>query len=256
MNGDPPPRGWRRPVDFFPNVITCISAVLIGLAGRADPRYFLLSASLVSLVVVPRVLRRRRERTVLLSGDVTRVLEMWRPWLERLRSAEGYVELMEATAYAAFGWVDAARGALARIPEGKLREAALEERLTIEALLDAFEGDRAKALAGALEVERMPVEASGLFAKRRLLARRSGVAALARAFAHTSEGRDQRKLLRAGKLTPLFHWAMRYGAAVVAIDRGEMLEARELLDGAPSWPDESAFRVFDAELRGHIPQFR
>jgi hypothetical protein len=45
---------------------------------------------------------------------------------------------------------------------------------------------------------------------------------------------------------------MRYGAAVVAIDRGEMIEARELLEGAPSWPAESAFRIFDAELRGLI----
>ncbi len=253
MTGEPRARGWRRPVDFFPNVITCISAVLIGTAGRSDPRYFLLSAGLVSLVVLPRVLRRRRERKVLLSGDVARVLEMWKPWLDRLRFAEGYVELMEATAYAAFGWVDAARDALARIPEGKLREAALEERLTIEALLDAFEGDRAKALAGALEVERMPLEAAGLFARRRLLARRSGLSALARAFSHQSEGRDERKLLRAGKLTPLFHWAMRYGAAVVAIDRGRMLEARELLVGAPAWPNESAFRVFDAELRALLP---
>jgi hypothetical protein len=46
---------------------------------------------------------------------------------------------------------------------------------------------------------------------------------------------------------------MRYGAAVVAIDRGRMLEARELLVGAPAWPNESAFRVFDAELRALLP---
>ena len=41
---------------------------------------------------------------------------------------------------------------------------------------------------------------------------------------------------------------MRYGHAVVLIDGGRKDEARELLAGAPPWPQESAFRAFHDEL--------
>jgi hypothetical protein len=43
---------------------------------------------------------------------------------------------------------------------------------------------------------------------------------------------------------------MRYGAAIVAIDVGDLTKASSLLDGAPEWPEESNFRAFHEELRG------
>jgi hypothetical protein len=41
---------------------------------------------------------------------------------------------------------------------------------------------------------------------------------------------------------------MRYGAAIRAIDDGDVDHARLLLRDAPSWPDESCFRDFHKEL--------
>jgi hypothetical protein len=191
-------------------------------------------------------------RQLLLSGDVKRVLGTWQSTIERVMFPETMAPLMAATAYAAYGWVDAARTALERAVKGPAWEAAAEQRLFIEALLDTFQGDRSQGLLKAEELERMPLPPAGPFARLRVARLRRGVTALARAFAHQSDRADPKRLRSAASSTPLLHWAMRYGAAVVAIDHGEMSEARELLRGAPSWPEESAFRVFDAELRGLI----
>ena len=45
---------------------------------------------------------------------------------------------------------------------------------------------------------------------------------------------------------------MRYARAVYLVDKGRKDEARTLLDGAPEWPQESAFRAFHDELAGTI----
>ena len=45
---------------------------------------------------------------------------------------------------------------------------------------------------------------------------------------------------------------MRYAAAVIAVDAGDRVRARELIEGAPEWPKESAFRAFDEELRAQL----
>ena len=71
---------------------------------------------------------------------------------------------------------------------------------------------------------------------------------MARAFAHESRTDDERLLLRVSRSSPLVHWAMRYARAVVLVDDGRKNEALELIASAPSWPDESAFRAFHAEL--------
>ena len=82
---------------------------------------------------------------------------------------------------------------------------------------------------------------AGLFARRRVALLRRGLAALARAFAHESREGDARVLARAADASPLVHWAMRYAAAIVAVDRGRAGDVRALLAGAPAWPDQSAF---------------
>ena len=77
---------------------------------------------------------------------------------------------------------------------------------------------------------------------------REAVAAVARAFAHEPEEGDVILLWEAARKNTLIHWPLRYAAAVVCIDRGQRAEARELLDSAPEWPEDSAFRAFHAEL--------
>jgi hypothetical protein len=230
-------------------VISALCAFAVGEMALHDPRYLVPCAFIVATIVVPPFLARRRMRKLLLSGDVKQVLGTWQSAIERVMFPETMAPLMSATAYAAYGWVDAARTALGRAVKGPAWDAALEQRLFIEALLDTFQGDRARGLMLAEELERMPLPVAGPLARMRVTRLRQGITALARAFLHKSDRSDQKKLLSAGASTPLMHWAMRYGAAVVAIDRGDMIEARELLEGAPSWPEESAFQVFDAELR-------
>ena len=44
---------------------------------------------------------------------------------------------------------------------------------------------------------------------------------------------------------------MRYAAAVACIDSGKQSDARKLLEGAPEWPEASAFQAFHSELSAH-----
>jgi hypothetical protein len=59
-------------------------------------------------------------------------------------------------------------------------------------------------------------------------------------------------LERAGEASPLVFWAMRYAAAVVAIDQGDRAGARVLVQKAPRWPSESTFRAFHDEIEGQL----
>jgi hypothetical protein len=251
MPGESPSNG-PRPLRYLPTVISALCAAAVARMAFQDPRYLLPSLIIVAMMAIPPLLARRRMRQLLLSGDVKRVLGTWQSAIERVMFPETMAPLMAATAYAAYGWVDAARTALERAVKGPAWDAAVEQRLFIEALLDTFQGDRSRGLEKAEQLEKMPLPSAGPFARRRVARLRRGVVALARAFAHKSDGADAKRLKSAASSTPLMYWAMRYGAAVVAIDRGDMLEARELLRGAPTWPEESAFSVFDAELRGLI----
>ncbi len=183
-----------------------------------------------------------------MSGDVKLVLGTWESSIERVLYPETMAPLMAATAYASYGWIDAARTALSRAVKGPAWEAALEQRLFVEALLDTYEGDRASAIAKAEALEAMPLPPGGWLARRKVALLRGGIAALARAFAHRATGNDAKVLRTAGSASPLIHWAMRYASAVIAIDTGKSSEVPVLLAGAPTWPRESAFANFHAEL--------
>jgi hypothetical protein len=213
-----------------------------------EPRYLVALVVLVLLTWLPTFLARRRMRRLLMSGDVERVIGLWQATLDRITYPETMVPLMSATAFAAYGWIDAARSALGRAVKGPAWDAAMEQRLFVEALLDTFEGDRRTAIEKARALECMPMPVSGLFARKRVALLRMGVLALARAFAHESLASDQTLLMRAASASPLVHWAMRYAAAVAAIDAGRLREARDLIGGAPEWPQESAFRAYHREL--------
>jgi hypothetical protein len=225
----------------------CCLALTAHLALR-EPRYLVPFAAIALLTLAPLWLARRRMRRLLMSGDVMRVLSAWSPSLDRIAHPETMGPLLIATAYASYGWLEAARSALERAARGPAWDSAIEQRLFVEALLDTYEGDRNAAVAKAEALEKMPLPSTGLWARRRVAQLRAGIAALTRAFAHESRESDVRVLAHAAKASPLVHWAMRYAMAVVAVDHGRAKQVRELLEGAPEWPRESAFREYHDEL--------
>jgi hypothetical protein len=228
-----------------------LSAALVALGIRMatrEPFSVALAAVLVVLLMVPTFLARRRVREVLRSGDVRSVLSAWSGNIARLPHPETMGPLITAAAFASCGWVEQARTALERSARGPVWDAALEHRLFVETLLDAFEGDREGALVKASRLSSLPMPPAGRFMRGRVRVLRRALGAFARAFAHTSTQGDIEILERASEKSPLVHWAMRYAAAVVAIDHGHRDHAKKLLEAAPVWPDGSAFRAFHEEL--------
>ena len=246
------PNRSPRPVFVLPVMISGLCALLALQMAWHDPRYLVPFLMIVGLVVVPPVLARRRMRKLLISGDVKRVLGTWESSIERVMYPETMAPLMAATAYAAYGWNDAARNALTRAVKGPAWEAALEQRLFVETLLDTYEGDREGALRKAEALAQMPMPEAGPLARRKITLLRRGLAALARAFAHESTKADEKLLKTAATASPLVHWAMRYASAIIAIDHGRKAEARAFIEGAPEWPRESAFRTFHEEMLSQL----
>ncbi len=229
------------------------SALCVAVAGRlawSEPKFLPPLVVIVIVTLLPTFFARRRVRRILMSGDVQEVLGSWRGSIERVVYPETMAPLMMATAYASCGWIDAAREALRKAVKGPAWDAAIEQRLFVETLLDTFEGDRISALEKAHSLESLPLPRSaGRFTRARIMRLRKGMGAFARAFAHQASAADFSALRKASKSSPLIFWATRYASAIIAIDRGDHARAQELIAGAPSWPNESAFRMFDQELR-------
>jgi hypothetical protein len=201
-----------------------------------------------------RWLTRRRVRRMLLSGKADELIRMWHEELARMPHADTTIPLLQATALAANGLTERARAALDRAARGEAWQAAYEHRLMIETLLDTFEGDRGEALDKAHRLRALPMPQVTDDLKERIGLLREAVAAVARAFAHEAEAKDASLLWEAARRNALIHWPLRYAAAVVLLDRGEKARARSLIDGAPQWPEESAFRAFHEELLHHAAQ--
>ncbi|WP_437647024.1 hypothetical protein [Sorangium sp. So ce362] len=212
--------------------------------------------SVVLAFAAARWLARRKLRRLLRSGDVRSVLQRWSPTLHRIPHPATMAPLMTATAFAAYGWVEKARAAMAAAERGPAWEAALEHRLFVDTLLCTFEGDLDTALDRAGRLERLPLPKVSAPFRDRVVTLRVAAGALARAFAHTSVPGDRALLERASEVSPLVFWAMRYAAAVIAIDEGELTRVGELLADAPSWPQESTFRAFHDEIadRAGLPR--
>jgi hypothetical protein len=208
--------------------------------------------ALFGFFALGRWLARRRLRRLLRSGDVDSVLARWTPALSQVPHPATMAPLMTATAFAAYGWVDKARAALASAERGPAWDAALEHRLFLDALLLTFEGDRDGALERADRLERLPLPNGNGGIRQRVRMLRTAVGALTRAFAHQSAPGDAELLERASETSPLVFWAMRYAAAVVAIDQGDAGKVRTLLERAPTWPAESAFRAFHDEIAERV----
>ena len=186
---------------------------------------------------------------MLRRGDVNEIIAHWSDRFENIPHAETMAPLMTATAFAAFGRVKDARRALNNAAKGPAWDAALEHRLFLDAILSAFEGDRARASEVATRLRGLPMPARA-DVRERIGSLRNAVSALVRAFSHEAEPGDLRCLESASEKSPLVHWAMRYAAAIVAVDQGDAGKARELIEGAPRWPTESAFRAFHDEIAG------
>jgi hypothetical protein len=236
---------------FLARAAFVLSAAAVALALRGivhRPIALTVIAGLALALGVPSLIARRRLREVLRSGDVQSVLTAWSPNITKLPHRETMEPLVTAAALASCGWLEQARLALGRSARGPAWDAALEHRLFVETLLDAFEGDRDGALAKAARLATLPIAATGPLLKARVRTLRDALSAFARAFAHRGTQGDLALLERASKKSPLVHWAMLYAAAVVAIDLGNLAHAKKLLANAPAWPEGSAFRAFHEEL--------
>jgi hypothetical protein len=240
-----------RALRVVPLMLACLGAVLCAQTVAREPRMVGPLLVFAALVFLPAAVTRWRMRRLLMSGDVQRVIGRWEGSIRRVPHRDTMAPLLRATAYASYGWIDAARRALERAVRGPAWDAALEQRLFVETLLDTFEGDRDGAVRKAARLEALPTPSTGLWARRRIVLLRRGLGALARAFAHASRTGDARLLARAAAASPLVHWAMRYAAAVVALDDGRAGDVHALLAGAPAWPAESAFQAYHDELLAH-----
>lgn len=242
-----------RPVVLLRVTLSALLGVLLAQLVVRDWRWAFAAVGLTIPVLLPAMISRHKARKLLLSGDVQRVLSHWRNAMVRLGHPETTAPIMVATAYVSYGWLESAREALSRAVRGPAWHATLEQRLIVEALLETFEGDTDAAIAKALELEAMPMpKRAGFLARRRIAELRQGVAALARAFAHRCTAADLPTLDRAASASPLLHWAMRYAAAIVAIDLGRVEQARGMLADAPTWPAESAFRAFHDQITARL----
>lgn len=201
----------------------------------------------VALVAIPQYRARRRLRELLSSGDLNTILDIWDHEADELPHHRTTGPLARATALAAHGMTEKATEALGRSARGGVWEQALEHRLFVEVLVDAFEGRREDALKKAATLRTLPLPASP-WTRGRAVVLRNSAEALARAFGHCSQPGDTKRLAAAARHHPLVHWAMRYAQAIVLIDRGKNEKALKLMEGAPEWPEGSAFNAFHAEL--------
>lgn len=218
--------------------------------GRQSRALGLLLLATFAVTQLPSALRQLRLRRTLRSGDLGKVLQAYHPTLARLPHPETLGPLMVAAALAAHGMVDRARRALDRAVRGEAWEAALEHRWFVETLMEAFDGDRGRAVERAESLEKLPLPAGSGPLQKRVAMLRAALTALARAFARCPRQGDAEMLEAASDNSPLVHWAMRYGAIVAYLERGERERARRLLADAPHWPADSAFRGFQEELTG------
>src|SRR5207248_11315565 len=104
---------WRPLLGYVPFVLSALwTAIIVRLLLR-DIRYVLPLIALALLWAVPLYFVHQRQRAALMRGNVPDVLEAWTPMLERTPYPETMQPILMATAYAANGWTEAAREAMA-----------------------------------------------------------------------------------------------------------------------------------------------
>lgn len=243
------------PSRFLWRLVFVLSAALAALAIRLawdEPRAASVALLLLVSTMALRWWSRRRAQRMLRSGDVESIVRRWGGSFARVAHPETMGPLLTATAFAAYGWVVRAREVLRTAERGPAWDAALEHRLFLDSLLYTFEGESDRALKSAAELEKLPLPGAAPVLLDRIRVLRRGVAALARAFGHRAVDGDRSLLIQASDTSPLVHWAMRYGAAILSMDEGDLQGAKVLIDGAPTWPSESRFSVFHQEIAAEL----
>jgi len=157
----PTPRRPSRAHLLLPIAVATLGGLLAAQTIGRDPRYVGPLLAFALLLFAPALVGRWRMRKLLMSGDVERVIGTWEDSIGRVPHRDTMAPLLQATAYAAYGWIEAARRALERALRGPAWEAALEQRLFVETLLDAFEGDREEAVRKASALEGLPMPRAG-----------------------------------------------------------------------------------------------
>ncbi len=227
-------RFWRT---FLFVASAALAAFCLRMTWRF-PTFGIALAGVLTLFLAWRFWAHHRLVRDMRRGDSRSALSRWSNSLESLPHAEPLAPLLTPPALAAFGRVREARATLAGAARGPVWEAAHEHRLFVDVLLSTFEGDAGIARNAATRLAELPAPASPEL-RVRVLSLREATVALTRAFSHEARPGDLDRLERASRSSPLVHWAMRYGAAIVAIDDGDFAKASLLLQGAPEWPEES-----------------
>ncbi|MSP25633.1 MAG: hypothetical protein EXR75_10795 [Myxococcales bacterium] len=241
--------------EFWPAVMfigSAAAAAFLLLEAWREPMIGVLALGLAGSFFLARFVSRQKAKRLFLGGDVEAILARWSGSVAKMPHFETMGPLMTATAFAAYGWVARARSALVEAERGEAWEAALEQRLFLDAILLTFEGDTDAALDRASRLARLPMPTTSPSLVERIGLLRAGVAALARAFAHDLRDGDVNVLIAASDASPLVHWAMRYGAAIALIDTGELTRARALIADAPAWSQESCFLEFHREIDAEL----
>lgn len=242
------PSAWWRILAWTPFVVSAALAATVLHWGATSPLVALLLLVAGLGLFWPRIRARRRARDLLVSGDVERIFDVWQSALHGIPHRETMGPIIAATALAANGMLERARSVLERAGRGPAWDAALEHRLFVETLLDAFEGDRDVAVQKALLLSSLPLPVASAAVCERVRELRRAAVALARAFGRRADAADAELLHSAARTNPLVHWALRYAAAVAYLDHDRPDAARRELEGAPRWPVESAFCAFHAEI--------
>lgn len=236
----------RRWLTWAPFVLTAAVASLVVHASLSRP--WLLGGIVAAAVtfVVLLYIRQVQIRRSLAQGDLTHVVAKLLPTLKTLPHRDTMAPIALATLFAAHGQAREARATMATAQRGPVWDGAIEHRLFVEALLALLEGDFANAKDQVAHMATLP-EASGPRAVRsRTL--REAMGSLTRAFARESQPGDVARLEEASKTSPSVSWIMRYGAAIAAVDHGDVARAARLIESAPAWPAGSRLRDVHAEL--------
>lgn len=242
-----PPLGLRLRA-WLPFVASAALAAATLRLSWDYPWVAVLAASAVALTVWRRRRAKQRVRDMAQAGQTAELLDAWQDAMADVPHAETLMPLIHATAFTSAGQTERARAALDRAEQGPAWQSTREHRLIVETLLDAFEGQRDRALDKSAELVALPLPPVGPVTADRVVELRAAVAAAARAFAHRSIRDDVALLRAAARKNPLIHWPLRYATAIALIDQGRGAEVSALLSGAPKWPEDSAFSAFQREL--------
>ncbi len=182
-------------------------------------------------------------------GDVERIIGTWAGSIDRVAHGETMAPLLQATAYASYGWVEAAQAR----PRSRGEGAGLGGRLRAASLRrdpPRHLRGRARGRVRKAEVlEALPCPSAGPLARRRISVLRRGLAAMARAFAHASRRRGRagpRRAPRRPRRWSTGRCATRAPSSPSTTDTRRTSPG--LLAGAPAWPAESAFHAYHEEL--------